>query len=75
MINPSNMKMYISQNGPGTYFPTEKDGFFCAPERCQDGTKTVVPNFGGYVDHYHKDSAAYAAAGQRRVRCENHPVG
>ena len=31
MINPSNMKMYISQNGPGTYFPTEKDGFFCAP--------------------------------------------
>ena len=23
----------------------------------------MVPNFGGYVDHYHKDSAAYAAAG------------
>eukprot|EP00435_Cladocopium_sp_Y103_P015308 s245_g3.t1 len=41
-----------------------------------DGTKTVVPNFGGYVDHYHKDSAAYAVKyGKIRfVHLHNYPT-
>lgn len=42
----------------------------------KDGTKTVVPNFGGYVDHYHKDSAAYAVKyGKIRfVHLHNYPT-